>query len=451
MRQVKKILITQIDIPQGNLPRVITGTKTELVEHYSELLKDGVEFPPIRIWKNNNSRYFIWDGLHRLSAAKHIGKKRIECKIYDFPEKEFLLYAFKANLSHGLPLKRQEKIIVVQNLYRGGHTIQDIAKKTGIKKRTLQRWSKPVREKQNQERSLKIKELSNQSLTCSEIAEKLKTSRQTVSCILNEREGSLPGNDNCRFLAFTEPAEEISNQQAEQDTAKLRYKDMDRKQKLRESNFPLEEPAFQEQIATLTDEYLDIIRILELIKEDLPIKEIEKDTGCSSVIIRHTAVGLMAHHNKIHFYNNGPYWVADQIGMKHEKLQFIWSLRHYIKLLPDRYQLWRWLNNSLLHNSDKIVKEFMRSEMIDQKCIEAGIDISDQSHEKENEVVETLPAKALEYLEACADIFLKLNNLFEFKALKKKPLQELNEYYNRFKPIINEFEDILHKNREKIM
>lgn len=93
----------------------------------------------------------------------------------------------------------------------------------------------------------------------------------------------------------------------------------------------------------------------------------------------------------------------------------------------------------------------MRSEMIDQKCIEAGIDISDQSHEKENEVIETLPDKALEYLEACADIFLKLNNLFEFKALKKKPLQELNEYYNRFKPIINEFEDILHKNREKIM
>ncbi|MBL0716989.1 MAG: ParB N-terminal domain-containing protein, partial [Desulfosarcina sp.] len=193
----KKFPVKDINIPQSNLPRVITGTKSRIVESYAEQMADGIIFPPIKVWKNGGRQWLVWDGVHRLSAAKAAGAETIDCEVYEFPENEFLLRAFSANLKHGLPLKHQEKVDVTRALYQKEYTVKEIAEKTAIPERTLQRWIKNLADEKKQERDEKIKQLHEQGYTQEQIAEQADMTQQSVSSILQK-------TANCLFFAMPE-------------------------------------------------------------------------------------------------------------------------------------------------------------------------------------------------------------------------------------------------------
>jgi len=192
MGKLVDLPVDQIEVPQGNLPRFITGTNPQVVERYAELMADGAKFPSIRILQKRDGkkkRYFVYDGVHRLEAAKKIGRKTINCNVETgLKEERLLIYAFYENLRHGLPLKREEKIMVVQTLYQRGLTVELIRQDTGIPEATLRRWLKPLIEKRRQDEEAarqrmmeKAMELRKQGLTQEEVAKELGVCQATVS------------------------------------------------------------------------------------------------------------------------------------------------------------------------------------------------------------------------------------------------------------------------------
>ncbi|WP_457641857.1 helix-turn-helix domain-containing protein [Persephonella sp.] len=199
---IVKIDLADLYIPQGLLPRVVTGTRPEKVEEYAEMIKNGVEFDPILVWKNpKDIKYWIIDGNHRYLAHKKVGKTYIQAKLKDLKnEKDFRKQAIKANLKHGIPLTKEEKMINARLLYQDGTPVDEIALIFGVKERTINNWIKDIiDEKKHQKEELKKKalELYDEGYTQEQIAGKLGVSRQTISYWIN----TLPKNENFQKLA----------------------------------------------------------------------------------------------------------------------------------------------------------------------------------------------------------------------------------------------------------
>jgi ParB-like chromosome segregation protein Spo0J len=178
---IVELEIKDLVVPQGLLPRVLTGTVEEKVEEYKEMLEQGVDFDPIIVWKRPDGQYWIVDGVHRTEAHKKAGRTTIKAKIVELKDElEYRIEAIKANLKHGLPLQREEKILLAQTLYKLGVQIAELKKLFGIAERTLYYWLEPVKEKEKEELKKKALELKRQGLSTREIASRLGVDHSTI-------------------------------------------------------------------------------------------------------------------------------------------------------------------------------------------------------------------------------------------------------------------------------
>lgn len=181
---IVKLPIDKIVIPQGLLPRIF-GVKEEKVEEYAEAMESGAEFPPIKVWQKPDGTYQVIDGVHRISAYRKLGKKYIEAEIIQDieDEVEFMERAAGENLSHGLPLSKEDKMELARRLYFKGRKPEKIANLLKIKVRTIYNWIKDIiDEKKHQKEELKKKalELKKQGKNSKEIAEILGVPDGTV-------------------------------------------------------------------------------------------------------------------------------------------------------------------------------------------------------------------------------------------------------------------------------
>ena len=188
---IVEIEIKDLVIPQGLLPRVITGTSEEKVKEYAEMMEQGVEFDPITVWKRTDGQYWLVDGVHRTEAHKRTGKSTIKAKIVELKDElEYRIEAIKANLKHGLPLQKEEKVILAQTLYKLGVSISDLKKLFGVAERTLYYWLEPAKEQEKLELKKKALELKEQGLSSREIAEKLGVDHATIIRWVSEQSGA---------------------------------------------------------------------------------------------------------------------------------------------------------------------------------------------------------------------------------------------------------------------
>ncbi len=183
---IGEIEIKDLYIPQGFLPRIITGTKPEKVEEYAEMILNGVEFDPIKVWKNpKDSRYWVADGNHRIQAHLKAGKEVIKAKFIDCKDElDFRRKAIEYNLKHGIPLTREERIENARALYLQGDEPEEIARLFGVSVRTVYNWIGDLKDKEKAEKENKKQEairLYNEGYTQQEIAEKLGVPRRTIS------------------------------------------------------------------------------------------------------------------------------------------------------------------------------------------------------------------------------------------------------------------------------
>ena len=184
---IVELELKDLTIPQGLLPRVLTGTVEERVEEYKEMLEQGVEFDPITVWKRLDGQYWIVDGVHRTEAHKRAGRTTIKAKIVELKDElEYRIEAIRANLKHGLPLQKEEKILLTQTLYKLGVSIPELKKLFGVAERTLYYWLEPVKEKEKEELKAKALELRRQGVSLREIADRLGVSKSTIEDWVNE-------------------------------------------------------------------------------------------------------------------------------------------------------------------------------------------------------------------------------------------------------------------------
>jgi ParB-like chromosome segregation protein Spo0J len=183
---IVEIRIDQIEAPQGLLPRIITGTREEKVQEYAEMIEEGVVFDPIKVWKRGD-RYWVVDGMHRLEAHKRLGLETIKAEIIELKDElECRIEAIKANLKHGLPLQKEEKILLAQTLYKLGVSIPELKKLFGVVERTLYYWLEPVKQQEKSELKKKALELKEQGMSLREIADRLGVQKSTVEDWVNE-------------------------------------------------------------------------------------------------------------------------------------------------------------------------------------------------------------------------------------------------------------------------
>ena len=179
--KVAELKIEEIKIPQGLLPRIITGTISEVVEKYARQIEEGVEFEPIVVWKRGEE-YWLVDGAHRLEAHRKVGKEKIKAVIREDinDEIEYRIEAIRYNLKHGVALKPEERIQNAQILYRLGVSEEKLKEIFGVSERTIKRWLSPVKEEEKQKKKEEVKKLKKEGASVKEIAQKVGVSERTV-------------------------------------------------------------------------------------------------------------------------------------------------------------------------------------------------------------------------------------------------------------------------------
>lgn len=85
-----------------------TELDRDLVQSYADLMRDGVQFPPIKII-NVDSQYILVCGFHRFHAAEAIGEYEIEAEVTSGTWRDVQLLKWQSNATHGKPLTRLEK------------------------------------------------------------------------------------------------------------------------------------------------------------------------------------------------------------------------------------------------------------------------------------------------------------------------------------------------------
>ena len=182
MKGIFEVQISKIEVIQGLLPRIYTHTIEEKVQEYQEAMAEGQEFPPITVWDKGNGIYWLIDGMHRLLAAKRLGKDTIKAEVVELEnELEARLLAIEKNASHGIPLDKEEKRELARLLYADGVEIEKLRKLFRVSERTIYNWVEGVKRRaKDEELKRQALELKNQGLSTREIASRLGVDHSTI-------------------------------------------------------------------------------------------------------------------------------------------------------------------------------------------------------------------------------------------------------------------------------
>jgi uncharacterized ParB-like nuclease family protein len=91
--------LNQINTTPAELARVRPCQDT--LTRYIKLMEAGEQLPPVTVFHDGKT-YWLVDGRHRLEARKRVGYSDIPVEVKSGSERDAQLYAFSANLSHGL-------------------------------------------------------------------------------------------------------------------------------------------------------------------------------------------------------------------------------------------------------------------------------------------------------------------------------------------------------------
>ncbi|MEM3426715.1 sigma factor-like helix-turn-helix DNA-binding protein [Hydrogenobacter thermophilus] len=207
---IVKVKIADLYIPQGLLPRILTGTDPATVERYAQALEAGEELPPIKVWKREGV-YWVIDGIHRIEAYKQLGRQTIEAELIECEDElDYRIKAIRENLKHGLPLTNEEKRENMRLLYKlGKKDIEELAKLFSVPRSTAYYWLEDLTKEEQAEVVRKVLELRKQGYTQEQIAREVGLSRSRVAQILTEKSEMLE-NPKLEKLTFPPTPEQVN-------------------------------------------------------------------------------------------------------------------------------------------------------------------------------------------------------------------------------------------------
>ncbi len=174
IKGIFEVPVNKVEVIQGLLPRIYTHTLEEKIEEYKEAMAEGQEFPPITVW-DKSGHYWLIDGMHRLLAAKRLGKDTIKAEVVELADElEARTLAIEKNMLHGIPLDKEEKRELARLLYADGVEIEKLRRLFRVSERTIYNWVQGVRRRtRDEELKRKALELRKQGLTQEEVAKEL--------------------------------------------------------------------------------------------------------------------------------------------------------------------------------------------------------------------------------------------------------------------------------------
>lgn len=114
----------------------------DTVSDYAEAMERGERFPAVTVF-TDGEEYYLADGFHRVEALRRIGKKSVMAELQDGDYKAALLYALKANSTHGLRRTNADKRHALEmawnareHLFGGEPSIALLAEVCGVSQRT---------------------------------------------------------------------------------------------------------------------------------------------------------------------------------------------------------------------------------------------------------------------------------------------------------------------------
>jgi hypothetical protein len=115
--QLQRIPLAAITV-DPEIQQRAAGTSQEIVADYAEAMRDGVAFPPIDVFRDEDGAFHLANGFHRKLAhqSAYPAVEEIECTVHPGNRDDALLFACGANAQHGLPRSRSDKIKAVTTL-----------------------------------------------------------------------------------------------------------------------------------------------------------------------------------------------------------------------------------------------------------------------------------------------------------------------------------------------
>ena len=118
----------------------------DTVSDYAEAMERGDKFPAVTVF-TDGAEYYLADGFHRVEALRRIGKKSVMAELQDGDYKAALLYALKANSTHGLRRTNADKRHALEmawnareHLFGGEPSDALLADVCGVTRLTVRNW-----------------------------------------------------------------------------------------------------------------------------------------------------------------------------------------------------------------------------------------------------------------------------------------------------------------------
>ena len=118
----------------------------DTVQDYADAMERGDKFPAVTVF-TDGAEYYLADGFHRVEALRRIGKKAVVAELQDGNFKAALLYALKANSTHGLRRTNADKRHALEmawnareELFGGEPSIALLAETCGVSVATVKNF-----------------------------------------------------------------------------------------------------------------------------------------------------------------------------------------------------------------------------------------------------------------------------------------------------------------------
>ncbi len=100
------------------------ATDAATIEEYAEAAQRGAKFPPVSVIADAEANTFwLWDGVHRMEAAKRLGAKRIKANVQGGTYADALRLALGANATHGLRRTNADKRKALDMAWKNRRTV----------------------------------------------------------------------------------------------------------------------------------------------------------------------------------------------------------------------------------------------------------------------------------------------------------------------------------------
>jgi hypothetical protein len=140
---IRILEIRKIHMDGGTQGRV--SVDNTVIREYAELMKSGVEFPPVRAWFDG-AHYWLVDGFQRVAAMKQIGRQRAAAEVLEGTLEEAKWDSYGANWSHGVRRTAADIQSIIRKALEHPKAMQlsnnEIARHLHLPEATFRRWKR---------------------------------------------------------------------------------------------------------------------------------------------------------------------------------------------------------------------------------------------------------------------------------------------------------------------